>query len=134
MNSFNFFLTKQVVSVYELFKQVGELYTKDKDSFKTKLVDNFSNSNYVKDKIFKVEGIQDITSVYIPLGKYGELTLNEIANYISELKWDLVYNNSQLQVNLVPLGVHFISYNFLIKAYMKHVHNRPFPPTFNLAK
>ena len=53
-----------------------------------------------------------------------------MCNYkIKNLDWDLVKikDIGQVTINALPVAVNAVSYGFLLRAYMKHVHNRPYP-------
>jgi hypothetical protein len=37
-----------------------------------------------------------------------------------------VVNNTQITLNAIPVAVNLLSYNFILRSFVKYVHNRPF--------
>lgn len=106
------------VTVLELYNHVGRLYNKDKNSFVKDLIDN-------SDKISISDNTVNLNS-FKPLGLYGDRTLNEIAEGLLNLNWNFILDSTKLTLNATPFAINLISYSFLLKGYMKYVHNRPY--------
>lgn len=60
------------------------------------------------------------------LGTYGDITINEIAEKMLNLRWDIIWNRTELTIHALPVAVNLISFSTVLRSYMKHVHNRPF--------
>lgn len=111
------------ITVLELFNHVGEIYNKNKNSL-------------VKDVIFDTGNNEAVASLVNlnnlrPFGIYGQKTLNELSVDLLNLKWELLIKGAKVTVHAVPLAINLISFTFILKSYMKYVHNRPFPSHYN---
>ena len=62
-----------------------------------------------------------------PFGSYGDITINQITNKLTELNWEGVYGNIKTTVHLAPTAINLISYGLLVKTYLKLVYNKPAP-------
>lgn len=119
------FQENKEITVGDLFDHVYNLYKKDQDGFKSKMVENLISSN---------DSTADLSNnISEPLGKFGNITLNEIATSLKDLKWDLLLNNAQVTVNAIPLAANVMSYSLILRSYYKYVHNRPYDPTLSKA-
>ena len=103
------------VTVLDLFKHVSEIYNKDNDSFKTTIVN----------KIFSDSQLVDLTNKQNrPLGRFGDITINDLVTKISDYKWELILNEkTSLTVNTLPLIVNSIGYGLVLRSYYKYVYN-----------
>nr|YP_009912209.1 hypothetical protein [Phallus echinovolvatus]QLD96646.1 hypothetical protein [Phallus echinovolvatus] len=106
------------VTVLELYNHVGRLYNKDKNSFVKDLIDD-------SDKISMSDNTVNLNS-FKSLGLYWDITLNEIAEGLLNLNWNIVLDYKKLTLNAAPFTINLISYSLLLKKYMKYVHNRPY--------
>ena len=106
------------VTVLDLFKHVSEIYNKDNDSFKTTIVN----------KIFSDSQLVDLTNKQNrPLGRFGDITINDLVTKISDYKWELILNEkTSLTVNTLPLIVNSIGYGLVLRSYYKYVYNIPY--------
>lgn len=116
------FKNKEEVTVYQLYAHVANLYNADKGSFKTSIVKNLSTAEDLN-----IQDIVDINNISKPFGTLGDISLNQIATNLKDLKWDLILNKTEITINALPTAVNLISYSLILKSYMKHIHNRPYP-------
>lgn len=74
---------------------------------------------------------KESTFTKVPLGEYGEVSLNQIVNWVKdrEVKW--LIDNHELVFNGVGLLSHGVSYGLLLKVYIKTIHNHPLPKFSN---
>jgi hypothetical protein len=87
------------------------------------------------------------------LGKYGDISLNEMVTNLRDLKWDFILGpilclwppplfrgkrggrrETEITINAIPLGVNLISYSFRLRSYKKQVYNRPYPLNISAAE
>jgi hypothetical protein len=71
-----------------------------------------------------------------PLGSLGNTTLTQIGVAIrdSQLNYNIFSNSTKLAVHVAPLVTNLVSFGFIIKGYINHVHNRPLRPHLNAAQ
>lgn len=62
-----------------------------------------------------------------PLGNWGDITINEAIVRMKEAKLDWVINNVEFSLKVLPASTALIGYGFVLKNYVKYVHNRPYP-------
>ena len=109
------------ITVLELYKHVSSLYNKNNESFKV-----------IADKLSMESNNNELDTIK-PLGKYGDITINEAFLYLKDLKWEFILNNTRATIHTVPAlhAVNFISFSLILKSYMKYVHNRPYDTNLN---
>lgn len=126
----NIFNNEKDVTVYQLYKHVGTLYNSNKDNFKSNIIEVLKSGEDVN-----VQSLVDVTTESSkPLGNFGELKLNEIITRLRDLNWDFNFNNTEVSISAIPAAVSFVSYSFMVKTYIKHVHNRPYDLNMNNAE
>jgi hypothetical protein len=118
----NSFKENESIIVIDLYNHVSKLYNKDKESFLKDIEINISKD----EKILELDSISDK-----PLGKLGDITVNEMILKAKELKWETYIHNAHLTLNVVPTVMNFVSYSLILRGYMKYVHNRPYNPNLN---
>ena len=128
------------LTVLELFNHFSSLYDKDKEKI-INVVKNFS--------LASTEGPADPTNVVLgaptigrevdplvtlkPFGTLGDKTINEVAVFLRDLKWDVLLDKTQITLNAAPIAFNFVSFSLILRGYMKYVHNRPFEPGLPVA-
>ena len=113
------------VTVLDLLNHKSEIYDKNKNSLVKDLISG-SDKTSVGDVSSGNAGVENLTGLK-PFGAFGEITLNEIGEKMLKLRWDYIYNTTQITVNALPVAMNFISFNLILRSYMKYVHNRPYP-------
>ena len=131
-------------TVLQLFDHVSKLYKEDKNSF-SQIVSQLTTAPNTNNQ----ESTKAITDNFLntwnsnrPLGDFGETTtplslggwINEVAVGLKNLRpkgRDVVFANTQITLNAVPIASNAIGYGIIIKNYLRHVHNRPFAPYLN---
>ena len=108
-------------TVLDLYNHVATLYKNDKESL-IDIADKITNDS------FKNESLNSSSK---PLGNYGDITLNEIILNLKNLNWEFYLNNTKATFHAIPFAVNFIGYSFMLKYFMKYVHNRPYAPNLN---
>lgn len=95
----------------DLFKHVS--YKKDSAMFKllkdTLITENSSDGP---------SSILSNLSAERLLGKFGDKTLNEISVLIRDLKWDVIYNNLEVTVKVIPAALNFVSFSLILRSYL----------------
>ena len=135
------FQDNEKVTVLELYNHISRLYNNDKENFNKlfeKGTSESSNSSAGGDGIGRgEEGIDTNTIGNLlqsekPFGKYGDITINELAVSLKHLKWDEILNHGKIVVHTAPLCMNLISFSFILRGYMKYVHNKPYPRNLTL--
>ena len=122
---------KKAVTVLDLFKYVSDLYDKDKDSFKTTITEKIAE-NTESDKNLALG--RESLNQNKPLGKFGDITLNEIVDNLQNCKWEYILNKSHITFHALPIVVNAAGYGLMMRSYYKFVYNRPFPTDINTMK
>lgn len=110
------------MSVLELFNRVGRLFNDNKSDFLTEMDNNLSDEEK-NEKLIKSEEEK-------PLGDFGQITLNQgivkLKNLV--LRGQFIYGSAKIGVKVIPIAAlrSLVGFGFILKNYMKHVHNRPF--------
>lgn len=65
------------------------------------------------------------------LGEWGKQSVNKVLlttfNAVKNSDLSILFDNGKVALNLGSMGVGFVSYGLIVKTYMKHVHNSPYP-------
>jgi hypothetical protein len=124
------FSNNKDVTILDLFNHVGQLYKQDKNSFCNIVAQLTTESDEAS---LNKENTKAITENFLntwnsnrPLGQLGETTLNEVAVGLKNLKWDVIFDKTQISLNAVPVACNAIGYSLILKSYLKHVYNRPY--------
>lgn len=121
------FTKNKDVTVMELFSHVSKLYENNKDNFKLFSDSLSSDVNYSSLNTNNT----NIFNSSRPLGKYGDISLNELCVKIRDSQWEVILDKLPFTVNPLPLAMNFIGYNLILRSYMKYVHNRPYAPNLD---
>ena len=120
---------RKEVRIIDLYNHVSKFVlsvqtdNKDHESFLKNLLDNDNINEEVKENV-----LNNLSKNPKPLGELGDITLNDVANELKELKWDIILNNTQITLNALPIVVQGIGFGLVLRSYIKLVHKRPFPP------
>jgi hypothetical protein len=69
-----------------------------------------------------------------PLGEIGDSTINEVVVGLKNLKWDVIYNSTQISLNAIPIASNAIGYGLIMRTYFKFVYNAPYNPNITEAQ
>lgn len=132
------FINEKEVTVLDLFNHVNNLYYKDKDSF-NKIVEEVTTEHVEvptahPDKEDVIKKFLEIWKSDKPLGEIGETSINEVVVGLKNLDWDLVYNNTKLTVNAIPVATNAIGYSIIMKTYKTLYHDIPCPKNYDNAQ
>jgi hypothetical protein len=123
------------ITVIELFNHIGNIYNRDKNSLLKNLISEKEilapSSLLDPAKIAEREGQAVVENTinltnFKPFGVYGDKTLNEIGTGLLNLKWETILDTTKVTLHAAPLTVNLITFSFLLRGYMKYVHNRPY--------
>ena len=128
----NPYLSNKEVTVLDLFNHFSKIYYNDKNSLIEEIASE-STVNSLLDIKTQIMGNTPVLAPSKPLGTLGEITLNEITASLLNLKWEAMFKTAKMTVNVAPLVLNLASYSFMLKGYIKFVHNRPFDPNLDSA-
>lgn len=115
------------ITVLELFNLISKLYNENIENILNVVRDSLdSNQPHEPTVVNTVVDVVENLDSSRPLGKYGQVTINEVLVYLRNLKWDMVLDRTEITFNAAPVVFNFISFSLLLRGYMKHVHNRPY--------
>jgi hypothetical protein len=108
------------ITVMELFNYIGNIYNRDKNSLLKNLI---PEKEILAPSV--TENTINLTNLK-PFGVYGDKTLNDIGMGLLNLKWETILDTTKVTLHAAPLTVNLITFSFLLRGYMKYVHNRPY--------
>ena len=127
-------------TVLDLFNYFKEIYNKDKETF-IKLnepvkVESLENNylNNVKDiNTTSDQSLFDKSKICPnkPFGEIGDITLNEFTNKLYNLKFEYILDGAKFTWNVAPTVANLAGFGFVLRSYIKHVHNRPYNSNLN---
>ncbi len=115
------------ISVIELYNHINEQYINNNDFLKSKSISDKIKSDFNSESNVNENPVDTIEILSKPLGKWGDITINEAIVRMKEAKLDWVINNVDLSLKILPASTALIGYGFVLKNYVKYVHNRPYP-------
>ena len=115
------------ISVIELYNHINEQYINNNDFLKSKSISDKIKSDFNSESNVNENPVDTIEILSKPLGKWGDITINEAIVRMKEAKLDWVINNVELSLKILPASTALIGYGFVLKNYVKYVHNRPYP-------
>nr|WVH38325.1 hypothetical protein [Trametes versicolor] len=114
------------VPLIEWYQHVSSMYYKNANFFKS--LKNIGRSlesgqDNVSDTLLDSVSL----SYSKPLGEYGEITLNQIMTGVQELDWSSLIPQTEISIHAALVAFSLISYGFMLKNYVRYVHNKPYP-------
>lgn len=103
------------ITVLDLYKHIDKVYSENKTYF-----------DQVRSEIISNDVNNSSPETLKPLGELGDTTFNEALVRMKEWNWNIILDNPKIGINVLPAAVNFVSYSLLLRAYMKHIHNRPY--------
>lgn len=118
-----------ISTVLDLFNQVEIIYNNNKNSIISEVIHEEITASKISSEIAELKSMEE----------FGDKTLNELAEYLLNLKWDFIYNSVNITIHAAPLVINFITYLLILRAYTKFVLNRPYkyyltPAQLNIQK
>lgn len=117
------------VTVLELFNHVGKIFDEDKNKILSSAQASSTEVSRIPENENNLSAWSlDNLNTNKPLGLTGDITINELIVKMKDLKWDMIYNNAKISIHALPIVTSFFTYGFVLKSYVKYVHNRPYNP------
>lgn len=110
------------ITVMELFNYIGNIYNRDKNSLLKNLI---SEKEILAPNVTAACFTINLTN-FKPFGVFGDKTLNDIGIGLLNLKWETILDTTKVTLHAAPLTVNLITFSFLLRGYMKYIHNRSY--------